>query len=127
MDEEFEPGSVVGRRGRSRLHVRLPARITTRTRTLRGILRDISLTGAGLELAVPLAVGDDALIEWGPFDAFGRIVHMGATTCGIRFDECVLPSVLVATRDLDDRERLPGDKEIVREVARNWVQGVTRL
>ena len=127
MGESLHQNEQVGRRGRSRLHVRLAARITTRTRTLRGVLCDLSLTGAGLEISEPLRLGDDVLIEWGGFEAFGSVVRMRADRCGVRFDDCVPPSVLVATRDLDDAQRLPGDRDLAREVARDWAKGVSRL
>ncbi len=117
----------MGRRGRSRLHIRLLARITTRTRTLRGVLRDLSLTGAGLQIADGIAIGEDVLIEWGRFEAFGQVVHVRRNLCGVNFDECILPSVLLATRDMDDAERLPRDIDLAREDARNWVEGITRL
>lgn len=126
-DENVAGGPTRGRRGNSRLRVRLPARLTTRADMLRGVLVDLSLSGASLIVPGTIVPGREAVLEWGRFDAFGEIVWRRADRCGIAFFEPLSPAVLIATRNLDALEHLPQDRELARQVARGWVEGRTRL
>lgn len=116
-----------GRRGRSRLRVRLAARIITRTETKPAILADLSLTGAKVATEAMLKLGGEVVLEWGKFEAFGEVVWIRGQYCGISFFDMIAPAVLIATRDLDDTAHLPGDRDMLREVAQGWVKGGTRL
>ena len=116
-----------GRRGRSRLRVRLPARIITRTQTAQAILADLSLTGAKVSTTAELKLGGEVVLEWGKFEAFGEVVWIRGQYCGISFFDMIAPPVLIATRDLDDTSHLPRDSDMLREVAQGWVKGGTRL
>lgn len=115
-----------GRRGRSRLHVRLPARLSTVTETVRVVLNDLSLTGAQLLVGHELRVGTEALLEWNKFDAFGEVVWSDGNRAGMRFETMLDPETVLSTRDMDDSEHLPSDFELIRRDAREWVQGGTR-
>lgn len=118
---------TAGRRGRSRLRVRLPARVVTRTQTGQAILADLSLTGAKISTDAELKLGGEVVLEWGKFEAFGEVVWVRGQYYGISFIDMIAPAVLIATRDLDDAAHLPRDRDMLREVAQSWVKGGTRL
>lgn len=119
------------RRGRSRLRTMLPARLSTLFGTWPAYLRDISLTGAGVELRdidshglQPPKVGGEVVLEWEAGEAFGRIVRIRGNILGLAFDEIVPPPVLIATRDLHDALVARGGlNHLVKENARRFVQG----
>ncbi|KQM19767.1 hypothetical protein ASE49_05340 [Novosphingobium sp. Leaf2] len=118
---------TTGRRGNGRLHVRLPARLVTHTATRQVVLSDLSCNGARVLMHEPLAIGCEVVLEWDRFDAFGTVVWCHADRSGIAFIDPVEKAVLIATRALDDRARLPQDRELVRQVAKRWVEGSARL
>lgn len=130
-------GISQGRRGSGRLRVRLPVRLVTRTGTHHAVLADLSLKGAQVVASVPLPQGCEVVLEWDRFDAFGEVVWSGGAgaglqrgegaRCGIAFFDPIDAATLVATRVLDDGARLPREGELVRQVARRWVEGSTRL
>lgn len=120
-------GADRGRRARSRLRVRLPVRVSTRTQTRSGILADLSLTGARILSDVELKLGAELLLEWGKFEAFGEVVWSRGQYCGISFFEMISDATLIATRNLDDAAHLPGDRDLLRQAAKSWVQGGSRL
>ncbi len=120
-------GPLRGRRQESRLRVRLPARLVSHARTQPAILCDLSLTGARLHAAEPPRTGLEVLVEWDRFDAFGEVVWSASGVCGVHFFDPIASSVLIATRGLDDAAHLPRDRELLRQVARQWVEGSTRL
>ncbi|TCM17866.1 PilZ domain-containing protein [Novosphingobium sp. PhB165] len=120
-------GADHGRRGRSRLRVRLTARVITRTQTKPAVLADLSLTGARIATEAELKPGAEVVLEWGRFEAFGEVVWCRGQYCGIAFFDMIPTATLIATRDLDDKAHLPADRDLVREVAQSWVRGKTRL
>lgn len=116
-----------GRRGRSRLRVRLAARLETLSATTSVVLHDISLTGAKISAPASLRTGQDCVLLWDGHEAFGRLVWARAGFCGIAFDRPIAPQVLIATRDRNDVECLPDDFELRRQAARNFSTGVSRF
>jgi PilZ domain len=127
--EPLEPASPMpeaGRRSHSRLRVRLPARLTMLDGSSSAILTDLSLGGAKLQTRFPIVPGEQAMLFWHDFEAFGTITWTYDGMCGMRFDELLAPRVLIATRDLHDADHLPHDRDLVRDVAREWVSGVRR-
>lgn len=120
-------GADRGRRARSRLRVRLPVRVSTRTQTRTGVLADLSLTGARIATDAELKLGGEVLLEWGQFEAFGEVVWSRGQYCGISFFEMISNATLIATRDLDDASHLPRDRDLLRQAAKGWVQGGSRL
>jgi hypothetical protein len=112
-----------GRRGRSRLKARLAARVICVSGSQRAVLNDISLTGARLTLTQPVKAGECIVLQWGNFEAFGDVVWSSQNQIGVKFDATIDPRTLIATRDLDDLERLPSDHDLVRRSAEDWVQG----
>ena len=119
--------SSPGRRARSRLRVQLGVKLTTLTSTQNAMLVDISLNGARIALTRPIEEGLDVVLEWGPFEAFGKVLWRHEDTCGVRFYDPISPEALIATRDIDDNRLLPGDRELTREAAADWAQGTRRL
>jgi len=119
--------STRGRRGRSRLRVRLPARLVTRTETQHVILSDLSLGGARILAGYSLPSGLEAVLEWARFNAFGEIVWCDGQNSGIRFLDPLDETTILATRDIDDSSRLPRESDLVRRVAQGWAEGSARL
>ncbi|MFC0687474.1 PilZ domain-containing protein [Novosphingobium clariflavum] len=116
-----------GRRARSRLRVRLPVRVVTRTQTKVGILADLSQSGAKIATDALLKVGGEVLLEWGKFEAFGEVVWTRGQYCGVAFFDPISEGILLGTRALDDNAHLPRDTDLLRQAARNWVQGGSSL
>ncbi len=124
--EPFRPDGekpTIGRRVHSRLRVRLPARLTTLDGTSSAVLTDLSYGGAKLAVTCPLRAGQEAVLAWHTFEAFGTVSWVHDGMCGMHFDEYVAGSVLIATRDLDDGAHLPSDRELARGAARDFVKG----
>lgn len=117
---------TAGRRAHSRLRVRLAARLTTLDGMSRAILTDLSFGGAKLLINCEVRPGQQAVLTWHDFEAFGTVSWEHGGMCGLDFDEFVAPAVLLATRDLDDADHLPSDRDLVRGIAREWVEGRRR-
>lgn len=117
---------VAGRRAHSRLRVRLPARLTTLDGTSGAILTDLSFGGAKLIARCPLRPGQQAVLAWDRFEAFGTVSWAHDGMCGLTFDEFVKPRVLLDTRDLYDTEYLPSERDLARDEARAFVEGLRR-
>lgn len=116
-----------GRRESSRLRVRLAVRLVSRSGTQHAVLIDLSTRGAQVATNEPLRVGDELVLMWGGFEAFGDVVWSGPRHCGIALADPLPQSVLLGTRQLDATERLPDDRELTRRSARSFVKGNVRL
>jgi hypothetical protein len=116
----------IGRREHSRLRVRLPARLTTLDGKASAVLTDLSFGGAKLLTNCILRPGQQAVLDWDRFEAFGTISWVREGMCGLRFDEFLEGKALIATRDLNDAEHLPSERELARGAARDFVRGVHR-
>ena len=117
----------IGRRGRNRLRARLPATIMTLDGTRNTVLLDLSQTGARIKATAEMARGQQAILTWSSYEAFGLLVWVDRGLCGIAFHETLKPEAIIATRDLDERFRLPSDLELDRTRAREWVAGTRRI
>ncbi len=115
--------AAIGRRKYSRLRVRLPAKLVTLSTTINTILLDISIEGAKIEAKGNLHCGDQAMLLWDRYEAFGRIAWIDESTCGVLFEEPITPKILIATRDLDDEKHLPEDRDLNRQRVQAWVNG----
>ena len=115
--------NAAGRRAYSRLRVRLPARLTTLDGTFSAILTDLSLGGAKLSITKLPTPGFDAVLSWYGYEAFGSVSWAHDGMCGMRFEEIISPRVPIATRDIEDAEHLPSDRDLVRGFADKWVRG----
>lgn len=128
--EPFRPDGEkpsIGRREHSRLRVRLPARLITLDGTLSAVLTDLSFGGAKLVTGRALRRGQEAVLSWHRFEAFGTVSWTHDGMCGLHFDEYLDGKVLIETRDLDDAGSSPSERELARGVAQEFVQGVRRL
>jgi hypothetical protein len=119
-------GQTGGRRGRSRLRVRLKASLTTVSSTSRVVLHDLSLTGARVSAPATIRVGQECVLSWAEHEAFGAVVWVRAGMCGLVFEQMIRPALLIHTRDLQDVEPLLDDYEITRDAARSWVSGTAK-
>ena len=117
----------IGRRGRNRLRARLSAKIVTLEGTCNTVLLDLSQTGARFRAGKGMVAGQQAVLGWAGYEAFGILVWVENGFCGIAFDEPLEPDVVFATRDRDTYERLPSDHELERRQAREWVDGSRRI
>jgi hypothetical protein len=91
------------------------------------VLLDLSLTGARIRSSSEVRVGQQAVLSWAHYEAFGEIVWVAHGLCGMVFEDPLDPAVLFATRDLDASERLPSDRELERNLMREWVDGERRV
>lgn len=122
----YEP--TLGRRRESRLRVRLQVRLITLDGTTRLAMADVSRRGARLAGSLPrLRVGQQGVIQWGPFEAFGQVAWCNERGCGLIFDEPLAQHVLFSTRQIHDSAKLRSEREVARGVAEEFVQGKVRL
>ena len=121
------PEPQVGRRVRNRLRSRLVAKVMTLHGTRNTILLDLSCSGARIKATPDMAKGQQAILTWSGFEAFGSLVWVSHGLCGIVFYEALGQNVMLATRDLDASSRMPSDAELDRNRAREWVAGTRRI
>lgn len=119
---------TLGRRREPRLRLRLEVRMITLDGTSRMVMADLSRSGARITGALPpLRAGQQMIIQWSGFEAFGVIAWCEGNQCGVAFDEPLSQQVLIRTRQLYDRAPLGSDRELARGAARAFVQGKVRL
>lgn len=114
------PEAMIGRRGRPRLRLGVPARLTTLEGTRDVLLNNLSSSGA----QVRLAAGEkftSGVLEWLQFDALVDLIWQEANTCGVRFDEPLPKRVILATRDA--APGLVDEEHGVRLFAKRWSEG----
>ncbi|MBC2668929.1 PilZ domain-containing protein [Novosphingobium piscinae] len=122
-----DPGPT-GRRREARLRLRLEVQMITLDGTARMVMADLSRRGARITGLLPtLRRGQQAIIQWNRFEAFGAVVWCQGNQCGLEFDEPLSQRVLLATRQLYDRTPLSSERELTRTTARAFVQGKVRL
>jgi len=100
--------------------------MVTRNGTQSCILTDVSSTGLKVATSDPLKVGSEAILTWGPYEAFGDVIWTTPTHCGIALVDPLSNSVVIGTRQLDEAERLPEDNDLVRRSAFSFVKGEGR-
>ncbi len=120
----------IGRRGRSRLRTRLPARLITVNGQHEALLADISLTGAQVlvvnrrGIAEPLRQGQDAVLQWNGFEAFGTIAWAESDQCGIAFEDMLSPQTVLDTRDAQDHYSASAERRrALLHNSRDWAEG----
>jgi hypothetical protein len=116
-----------GKRLASRLRTRLPARLVTLDGEYRVILLDLSCTGASVRRDGLAFKAGNAILQWMGHEAFCLARWNEAGQCGLEFDKPIPLEWVLATREHDAAERLPGDDELVRRRAREWVAGIARI
>lgn len=124
---EARSGLPAGRRRQARLRVRLPARLETRADILQAILADLSQCGGRVLTDAKLLRGDEVLLDWAGFEAFGEVVWCDHNQCGIAFVEPIPGETILATRKINDAAQLPDDRAMLRQIAAQWADGSRRL
>jgi hypothetical protein len=124
--QPIEPPIEAGRRSHSRLRVRLPARLMTTSAARDVFLFDLGQFGARLRITESIAVGTEAILFWGSYEAFGVIAWIRGGYCGMSFDEELPAKILIATRDLDDVAHLNRADDMDRRAAQIWTEGGSR-
>jgi hypothetical protein len=112
-----------GRRKAGRLRVELPAQLLTLDGHPKASLCDVSRSGARLRPSVPLKVGDEVVVYWLNFDAFGHVVWAKDEFVGMEFYDPLDEDILLKTREIIDYGLDPGEEGAAREAARNWYLG----
>ncbi len=113
---------VTGRRGAARARVALPATIETVNGTTRALLRNLSESGAMLEVAQLPTVGAEAVLRCGQLDCFGVIVWARLRWCGVVFDEAITLSDVISIRQASDGSACAVQKDL-QDAARRWAEG----
>ncbi|WP_371741644.1 PilZ domain-containing protein [Novosphingobium sp. 9U] len=116
-----------GRRVSARLRTRLAARLEVLDGVQDCILVDISLEGACIRTNKPVRVRNEAVLTWHGFEAFGQVVWATGTHCGVSFLDPITATVLLATRRLDQTDRLPEGRELARYWARSYLESGSAL
>ena len=118
----------IGRRRESRLHVQLEARMILVDGTVTSALADLSCRGARVVVpGVTARPGQNAVLTWARYEAFGTIVWVRGSQVGLIFDEPLPYRVLMATRSLEDARTQTVSQRLVRDAARAFVQGTRKL
>lgn len=118
------PGQT-GRRRDSRLRIRkgVPAQLMTLDGQEGVSLLDLSQSGAHIGLKAPLRCGQDVILWWLGFEAFGRVVWTSGNEAGLEFHELVPTPALLHTREQVDSGLARNTAEVAYETARAWYQG----
>lgn len=118
---------VTGRRVAARARVALPATLESLSGTANVILRNISETGAMLEVANLPARGADAVLCCGELDCFGTIVWARSRWCGFAFDEPIPQAVVLRLRAASDGGQADAaSRNALNDAARRWAEGARR-
>lgn len=114
-----------GRRRDSRLRIRqgVPAQILTLDGQGSASLLDLSQSGAHIGVKTPLRRGQDVVLWWLGFEAFGRIVWASGTEAGMEFHDLLPAPVLLRTREQVDAGKARSTAEVAYVSARSWYQG----
>lgn len=112
-----------GKRANARLRVRLPAKLITLHGEYRLALIDLSASGARVGQPGLDCLPGNAILQWTGHEVFGRIVWVRDGLAGVRFDEPIPDEWVLATRRIAEASPMPGDSELHRHAARDWVSG----
>ena len=113
---------VTGRRIAGRARVALPATFETVNGTARAVLRNISTTGAMLEVAQQPTVGASGVLACAGLDCFGEIVWVRSRWCGFAFDEPIAHHEVLRLRQASDQAS-GSEQRDVQDAARRWAEG----
>ncbi|KRA84242.1 PilZ domain-containing protein [Altererythrobacter sp. Root672] len=91
----------VERRGSERVPVSGVVHLQTAGGDWRGIICDLSETGARVEISSPPPVGATALLKWDGLELFSRIVWIKDDCCGVMFDKPISVTVVENARGED--------------------------
>ena len=124
MTEKDDQELLAGRRVASRARVALPATLETVNGTVRAVIRNISETGAMLEVAALPTVGGCAVVRCGSLDAFGVVAWARSRWCGVAFDEPVGHAEVVRMRAASDQgQATTASRRDLEDAAKRWAEG----
>lgn len=119
---------VTGRRVAARARVALPATLEALSGTVKAVLRNISETGAMLEVASLPTQGADAVLCCGELDCFGTIVWVRGRWCGFAFDEPIPQETVLRLRTASDTgQAAVASRTALNDAARSWAEGARRV
>lgn len=116
-------GGMIGRRRDSRLRVGVPAQIITLHGQFSASLADLSQSGAHIRTRGDLVRGEELVVTWLGFEAFGSVVWAVAGEAGLEFDEPLPVPILLQTREQVDMGLAPSAEQAAYEGARSWYMG----
>lgn len=117
-----DASTLTGRRVAARARVTLTGFLETVQGTQKAILKNVSATGAMLEIAELPTVGADGIFKCAALDCFGTIAWAHGRWCGVAFDEPITHAEVLQVRKVSDQAAFAPDRE-AREAALNWAQG----
>ncbi|WP_367183261.1 PilZ domain-containing protein [Novosphingobium sp.] len=120
-------GGVTGRRGQSRLRVRLPCRLISCAADQAAWLIDLSASGARVYSKATFALRGDVVLQWSGKETFGTIVWARVGYCGIRFFDSLPESWVLEARGLCSASPARDERAAARTLAREWVTGARRI
>jgi len=116
-------GGIIGRRRDSRLRVGVPAQIITLHGQFTASLADLSQSGAHIRTRGELVRGEELVVTWLGFEAFGTVVWAAPGEVGLEFDEPLPVPILLQTRQQVDLGLAPSAEQAAYEGARSWYMG----
>lgn len=114
---------AIGRRRDARLRLGVPAQLITLHGQFSANLCDLSQSGAHVRAKGDLFRGEDAVLLWLGFEAFGKIVWVDNGEGGLEFDEMLAPAILIQTRDQVDLGQIQSADQAAYEGVRSWFMG----
>ncbi len=113
---------IVGRRGKPRLRLHLPARLELVGVNCDCLLRNVSQTGASVLAECAPNPPEFGLLECDPLRIYFFVEWRDGHEAGLRFDEEIGEATLLRLREIKDN--LPTlERRANRELARRWVAG----
>lgn len=116
------PSPVAGRRVAARARVSLTGYLETVQGTQKATLRNVSATGAMLEVSQLPPVGASGIFKCAALDCFGTVAWARGRWCGIAFDEPISHGEVLQVRAISDQAAFAPERE-TREAAMRWAQG----
>lgn len=130
MDMGAPISGYTGRRRDSRLRICMgvPAQVLTLDGQTTASLLDLSASGAHIRVKSALRRGQDVMLWWLGFEAFGKVIWAddsanGANEAGVEFDEILPTPVLLHTRQQVDAGLTPSSDQQANDRAREWYLG----
>lgn len=123
MDMVGKIGGMIGRRRNSRLRLGVPAQLITLHGQFTASLADLSRSGAHLRTKGELFRGEELVVTWLGFEAFGTIVWTANGEAGLEFDEPLAEAILLQTRQQVDQGIAPSAEQAAYDGARSWYMG----
>lgn len=115
-----------GRRDSPRAQIVLPATVDALSGRQQTSLLDISRDGACLQGERLPDVGKDVVLKCGAVDAFGTVAWVVSTRCGVRFDEPISVSELMALREIAAATEETGITPDEAQATADWMNGLAR-